>query len=68
MEESQSQNIENQQVLAFTKSLIYAQRRPSFFVNANTQRGQSFLKANTWSYNTLSSPWKLALDQSITFH
>ena len=34
-----------------------AKHRPSLFV-----------KANTWLYSTLSSPWKIALDQSMTFH
>ena len=62
-------NAYSMQVLASTKSLVYAKRWPSFLWKLIL--GYNMLNS-PWKtaldrYNMLNSPWKTALDQSMTF-
>ena len=51
------------------KRLIEAKRRPSFFVKANTWLQYIMLSSFLWKllFWLFSSPWKVMLDQSMTF-
>ena len=56
--------------ISFNKSLVYAKRRPSFLwklIHGQNNVKQFFCE-NICLVVMLNSPWKLALNQSMTFH